>query len=386
MEALGDRLHTVWLCIEVPRAGGRLLETGTEEFLQLKNDGALGNIPVVVVLTKYDKFMDHVERTLNDIDLDDLSEDAFRDRVRQRADAELHDICAQPLKKFVELDIPYATVSTKETHKGMIARLIQITEERVCQHVASEASVMTSVAQRVDPKLKITTSIGVGKRKYWKALASATAFRGHTALACLEVLHTDIVRVWNFSDPHHYLDSKEFKTLMVTVVNHMDVGSIAQPNRTVTFGLSAVAAIAGITSALSGPAAPIVVPIMATVVIGKWVYDVYQLSRVVLRHFIAYIVDLTLILQTLYLVSDSQELSRRTIKLAVASYLKSATSADVHGRIQECNRHLPLSERADQDTLNQIVELMKLFSMEAKDISGLKAQIPAFGSGEDEQW
>jgi len=96
-------------------------------------------------------------------------------------------------------------------------------------------------------------------------------------------------------------------------------------------------------------------------------------------------VDLTLILQMLYLVSDNQELSRRVIKLAVASYLKSPASADVHTRIQEYDRHLPLSEGADQETWNKILELTELFSME-KDISGLKAQIPAFGSGEDEQW
>ncbi|OAX32435.1 hypothetical protein K503DRAFT_606428 [Rhizopogon vinicolor AM-OR11-026] len=112
----------------------------------------------------------------------------------------------------------------------------------------------------------------------------------------------------------------------------------------------------------------------------------YQLRRVVLQHLIAYIVDLTFILQTLYLVSDSQELSRRAIKLAVASYLDSKTSADIHGRIQEYDSHLLSSESADQDMLNQIVELTELFSMEAENISGLRAQLPGFGSGEDEQW
>ncbi|OJA15855.1 hypothetical protein AZE42_11214 [Rhizopogon vesiculosus] len=160
-EALGDRLHAVWFCFEIPRAGGRLLETGTEDFLQLKRDGELGEIPVVAVLMKYDKFMDRVDRTLNDNDLGGPSEDAVKDLVKKRADAELHDICAQSLKK---LGIPYAVVSTKETHKEMIAHLIQITEERIRQHVASEASVITSIAQRIDPKLKMKTSIEVGKR------------------------------------------------------------------------------------------------------------------------------------------------------------------------------------------------------------------------------
>ncbi|OAX33210.1 hypothetical protein K503DRAFT_749010 [Rhizopogon vinicolor AM-OR11-026] len=390
MEALGDRLHAVWLCFEVPRAGGWLLETGTEDFLQLKRDGALGNIPVVVVFTKYDKFIDRVARMLNDIDLDGLSDDAFKDHVKQRADAELHDICAQPLKKFAELDIPYATVSTKETHKEMIVHLIQTTADRVRRHVGSEAFMMLILAQRVDPKANmkvfVTASVGVCKKRYWGALASIATFRGRATWAFSEVLHTDILRVWDFRDPHHYLDSKEFKSIMADLVDKMDVGPIATPNRTFALGLSILGTVGGIVSALSGPAAPIVVPIMAIVVLGKWVYDVYQLSHVVLQLFIAYIVDLTLILQALYLLSDNRELSRRAIKLAVVSYLDSTMVTDVHNGIQKYDGHLPLSENANQDALNKIVELTELFSMEARDISRLRAQIPAFAFVPDEEW
>jgi hypothetical protein len=52
-----------------------------------------------------------------------------------------------------------STNTEKEEHKDMIAHLIQITEDRVRQHVATEASVMAGVAQRVDPMLNIKTSI-----------------------------------------------------------------------------------------------------------------------------------------------------------------------------------------------------------------------------------
>ncbi|KAG2352223.1 hypothetical protein BDR07DRAFT_1438744 [Suillus spraguei] len=60
-----DQLHAI---------GGRLLERGTEEFLTLKSNGTLGNIPIVVVFTKYDKLVD-----------------------------ELQDICIRPLKEFAGL-------------------------------------------------------------------------------------------------------------------------------------------------------------------------------------------------------------------------------------------------------------------------------------------
>lgn len=45
-------------------------------------------------------------------------------------------------------------------------------------------------------------------------------------------------------------------------------------------GLSTVGAVAGILAVLAGPAAPIVLPIVASVVIAKWAYDVYKLSYV----------------------------------------------------------------------------------------------------------
>ncbi|OAX32138.1 hypothetical protein K503DRAFT_635243 [Rhizopogon vinicolor AM-OR11-026] len=152
MTVLGDRLHAIWICFEIPRAGARLLEAGAEHFLKLKSDGVLGKIPVVVVLTKYDKFMDRVDRTLSDTDLDGLSDDAVKDLVKRRADAEVYHICG---RLFAGSDVPYAIVSTKETQKEMIARLIQTTEERIWQHVTSDANVMTSIAQCVDRELKI---------------------------------------------------------------------------------------------------------------------------------------------------------------------------------------------------------------------------------------
>jgi hypothetical protein len=48
--------------------------------------------------------------------------------------------------------------------------------------------------------------------------------------------------------------------------------------RSSTAGLAFLGAIAGIVGALSGPAAPIVIPIAGGLVLAKWMYDVYQAS------------------------------------------------------------------------------------------------------------
>ncbi|KIK32940.1 hypothetical protein CY34DRAFT_18703 [Suillus luteus UH-Slu-Lm8-n1] len=147
-----------------------------------------------------------------------------------------------------------------------------------------------------------------------------------------------------------------------------------------------VGTIAGIVSALAGPAAPIVVPIAVGAVLAAWVHDVYRISHAVLQRFMTYIVHLTLVLQTLYLLSESQELTRRAIKLAVASYLKSPMSEEVHTWIQEYDTQLNVLERADRDTLDKIVEVMQLYSINAEEISMLRAKIPPVGSSLDEPW
>jgi len=57
------------------------------------------------------------------------------------------------------------------------------------------------------------------------------------------------------------LDSSEFKTKVVTIVNaDQDVLSLAP----------SVSMLGALASALSGPAAPIVLPIVAALVIGHW--------------------------------------------------------------------------------------------------------------------
>jgi len=386
MPDLKNQLHAVWLCFEIPRANARLLETGVEQFLTAKREGELGNIPIVVVFTKYDTLLDRVERTMNKSSLKGLSKEAVKELIKKSAEDKIQEVCIAPLEKFAGSDIPHVTVSTNGTHEETLARLIQTTEKLVCEHVGIDASVMTSVAQRVDPGLKIKASIEVGKRKYWKALASSVPFKKRSMWDCLHVLHTDIVNVWNFQDPNDYLCSPEFRTLMTNMVNELDVGPTAEPDKTLSFGLTIVGTIATVVSALSGPAAPIVIPIVASVVIASWVYDVYEQTRPVLQRFMKYIIDLTLVLQTLYLISENQELSRRAIKLAVKSYHSSPMSGEVHNRIQEYDRQLTLWQRADRDSLGQFVELLQSYNISAGEVSDLRANLPAMDLWSDEPW
>ncbi|KIK31850.1 hypothetical protein CY34DRAFT_814496 [Suillus luteus UH-Slu-Lm8-n1] len=61
-------------------------------------------------------------------------------------------------------------------------------------------------------------------------------------------------------------------------------------------------------------------------------------------------------------------------------------SEEVHTWIQEYDTQLNVLERADRDTLDKIVEVMQLYSINAEDISMLRAKIPPVGSSLDEPW
>ncbi|KAG2137847.1 uncharacterized protein EDB93DRAFT_1253505 [Suillus bovinus] len=378
MPDLKNRLHAVWLCFEIPCAGGRLLETGVEQFLTLMRKGELGGIPIVVVFTKFDTLLVHVERTLDKSTIKGLDNAAIQKRIKESAEDKLKEACIAPLEKFAG--------SANGHHEETLARLIRTTEELVCKHVGTDASVTTSAPQRVDPGLKIKASIEVGKRKYWKALGSSAPFKDRSMWDCLHVLHTDIVKVWNFHDPNDYLCSPEFRILMANMANELDVGPIGNANKNLAFGLSIVGTIAGIVSALAGPAAPIVLPIVASVVIAKWVHEVYQQSCLALQRFMIYIIDLTLVLQTLYLVSENQELSRRAIKLAIKSYHDSPTRGRVHNRIQEYERQLTILARADRDSLDEFVKLLQSYSISAEEMMVLRSKLPVVDLSSDEPW
>ncbi|KAG2134597.1 uncharacterized protein EDB93DRAFT_1107293 [Suillus bovinus] len=349
MPDLKNRLHAVWW---EHYLSGRLLETGVEQFLTLMRKGELGGIPIVVVFTKFGTLLVHVERTLDKSTIKGLDNAAIQKRIKESAEDKLKEVCIAPLEKFAGSGIPHVTVSTNGHHEETLARLIRTTEELVCKHVGTDASVTTSAAQRVDPGLKIKASIGirVGKRKYWKALASSAPFKDRSMWDCLHVLHTDIVKVWNFHDPNDYLCNPEFRILMANMANELDVGPIGNANKNLAFGLSIVGTIVGIVSALAGPAAPIVLPIVA-------IHEVDQQSN------------------SLVEPSSLQSSPTTTHQLGEGSIIGFRST-----------RQLTILARADRDSLDEFVKLLQSYSISAEEMMVLRSKLPAVDLSSDEPW
>ncbi|KAF8812741.1 hypothetical protein BYT27DRAFT_7182460 [Phlegmacium glaucopus] len=154
-----------------------------------------------------------------------------------------------------------------------------------------------------------------------------------------------------------HLHSKEFQALMTDLVD-FSPNNAADLKKALSAGIAMVGAIAGIVSALAGPAAPIVVPIASYLVLAKWAYDIYQQLHDTLRRFMAYIVPV----------------SRRLIMLAYRAYRESTVIAQVHKEIRKHIAEQAIYYRLDRDNaLSKIEELLdrnRINTEEIIDLSG----------------
>lgn len=97
---LEDRLHAIWLCIETPRTGSRLMQTADEEVLKLATNL---KVAVIVVFTKYDV-----------LDFGPVN-DTLRPDAEARAKSHL-----DALVKTFQPPFEYVTVSTHERYPSLI--------------------------------------------------------------------------------------------------------------------------------------------------------------------------------------------------------------------------------------------------------------------------
>ncbi|KAJ7262843.1 hypothetical protein C8J57DRAFT_1719102 [Mycena rebaudengoi] len=373
-----DRVHAIWLCIQTPHAGGRVFETGDQVFLKL---AATKNIPLIVVFTQFDKLFNKYLLAPNAAPNGSISDPKFRARCLKLAEAELEKNCAKPLKKM-SAKVPYARTSGTSTSwlgpgKGpsksdmaAVANVITITRD-LLKKEDSLVWVMSAMAQRVSADTKIKASIEIGMRRYWSGLAAGANFMGMKLDKCIDILHSEIIATWNFLDDDHLLDNPEFATKMRTLVQFVVPG---ESETTSWFGqnLDKVYKLVGISAAIAaaaaGPTAPIVVPTIAgvslSVLFAAYLTRAYHSVPESLRCLMAYIVDLTLIMEELFHIALAfrpiRTLAMEDIELATDNYVKSHAEK-VHSDIRTYTKASKLSkimrsQKAEDEVKSLIVK------------------------------
>jgi hypothetical protein len=78
-----------------------------------------------------------------------------------------------------------------------------------------------SAALRANHDIIIQSSIEVGRARYWRSLWSSLDFADQTLKNCVNVIHIDIVEIWNLNDKNKYLLSDKFKANMSHLVKDL---------------------------------------------------------------------------------------------------------------------------------------------------------------------
>jgi len=138
-------------------------------------------------------------------------------------------------------NVPVEAVSVNPQYRDLIGNLVVTTDRLITGSRAVSASsarmstqrgksrtapvpLAWSVAVRVSLDISIQASIEVGRGRYWCNLLSNIDFAGQTLKDCVDIIHADIVGVWNLNDRTKHLLSVTFKRRM----SHM-VKDLAEP-------------------------------------------------------------------------------------------------------------------------------------------------------------
>ncbi|KAI6146372.1 hypothetical protein BKA82DRAFT_750493 [Pisolithus tinctorius] len=362
-----DQLHAVWLCfqIPIPTYGERLLEDAAEAFLKIRKE-VLGDTPTIVVFTKHDRLVSFMrQRMPNDPE------------AGQRY---LQEECVQQINDFTGENIAHVAVSSKPRYEHELRDLISLTQDMVSMSFTSPGNEVSPVplaaagAQRMLPILKVQLSIAVGRQRYWRVMGASANFPGYTMQDCLRVIHNDIVAVWNFYDPCQYLNSEEFRKVMMNMVERADPP--ASPSRIDTDTLAGGVPLIAL--------APVMLPLNAFFTLGKWVFAAYQGLQGVPTKFMAYIVDLTHVLEILFALTAemrAKKLTRTAIKIAYKAYLESEWMTHTHTDI----RYFRCSAKDRDDVLDKITSMIPSGDREDRVSRALQSK-PSVDLGRDEEW
>jgi len=354
-----QRLHAIWICISVPLAGDRVAEIGVEQIIEMVH----GRVPLIVVFTKYDTLVTEI---IFEGDLDESTEQGWQNAERE-ADKEFGKLCVGPFTKAINevlnkkvpnanLSVPINKVSGQPRFASTIEELIRATDKEIQQQTNAPPhtephSLNFATAQRANTDLKVDASIDVGRLKYWSGLLSSTDFTGKKLRQCLDVIHRDIVSVWNIRDSS-YLASDVFKARMTVLIDDL-LSNLNTPTPSDGLTLAKVATLAG---AASSPAGIVILSLGSTVWVAKWLVEVYQNSSHNIACVMAYIVDFTIIMHRLSAI----EISEESVVSTLESYARSGEIAQVHNDIRAFSSRIPGPRLSDKDyTFDEIIRLIE---------------------------
>lgn len=139
----------------------------------------------------------------------------------------------------------------------------------------------------------------------------------------------------------------------------------------------------------SGPfplmaAAVVYLPFAAGLALVRWINESYQRLQNVHQKFMAYIVDLTHVLDILFALKGNEggkKLTRRAIKLAFNAYYASSWKGKVHDSIRQFKHTI-----TDRDEIIEKIEALVLASGREIHVTSVVEGIQPVDLEKDEEW
>ncbi|KAJ7787445.1 hypothetical protein B0H14DRAFT_2953336 [Mycena olivaceomarginata] len=354
---LKERVHVIWLCIQVPYADSRVFETGDEDFLKLAFST---KVPVVVVFTQFDRLIYSIYLDLTD---EEKSAPDILLSCAKEAETKFQKLCVAALQRLKPTP-PYARssglagkVNSKPDRQALDA-LVKLTRDLVERYVEGEVWIVSAMAQRASTRVTIATSIEVGMSRYWRGLASSANFSQFRLDKCLTTVHEEIVDIWNFYDPHELLVGQTFSDQIKSLVQRVTQDTAEEKSGPNLEDIQTLIGV-GLGATVAAAAGPVIAGITLTGWFVQRMASVYDNTPETLRCFMAYIVDLTLVLDQLFLVvlsiRPARPLTNADISMAFENYGSSNRGA-VHREIREYVRQATVTQILHPTTAEEKVK------------------------------
>ncbi|KAN0136280.1 hypothetical protein V8E53_005885 [Lactarius tabidus] len=319
---VSKRLHAIWICVPMSDAVERGLCEGVKTIL------GMGKVPVMIVFTKFDLLVSRVQ-------FDNTRGDTQRHEDPVAGAHAMYGKLCRSLFHREPKDGPAVIFSGKQEYGNLIDELTSNTHAfiKTASHNSTDRPTSSqgqlpvppipallgwSIAQRVNHHITIQASIEVGRYRYWCSLGSSQAFTGQTLESCVNVIHEDIINVWNFEDTERYLLNRDFKARMTRLV-----GDLAASKPTTQ---------------------------------RQWTNDTYKNSHENIRCIMAYIVDLTVILNGLFISSHS--VSATEVQSAMKDYAQNGAWSQVHTEIRSFVAEMPFTYHERDTIMEKIIDLI----------------------------
>ncbi|KAI0246861.1 hypothetical protein BJV78DRAFT_1286036 [Lactifluus subvellereus] len=331
-----ERLHAIWICVPASDLIDGNLGDGVEEILCMQK------VPVVPVFTKFDLLVSQVLLDIADGD----------PRYHEHAKARAQDMCEESCRRLLRKDskdVPAEIVSRKPEFGDLIDKLIVTTRQVLAEpravvtppkaqkaklRLPSPVLLAWSVAQRASHNVIIEASIEVGRSRYWCDLGSSPHLRDEHVKNCLNIIHADIVDVWNLRDSNQYLSSETFKAKVRDLVQELTgiptrIPSGSKPNST--------------------PGTGVPMP--------SWVNDPYCGTNENVCCVIGYVVDLTVILYHVF--RSSRDVSTHLVQSTITNFTRSGYKDEIHNNIREFVTTMPTRMHPERDVfMEKIIDLI----------------------------